>query len=344
MSVSKQTIQTLLALANRYPSPHNGQPIRLKQISDDSFELYFEKQRGLQSTDISFLFSFVSMGVFVEHLALCARALGHGFKYKLDLPKEAELHGTGRVKFAVCHFDWQATDPDGAVLQALHFRQTSRLKYRAGVGKALAEELTQLAAREGVDVARLTPPQARQAIWLNQRAVFDDLFNEPVRQELDHWLRYSRREKEAKQDGLAYDCMQLNGRLLKYVVHHPKMLRLPGIAWFTKQYYLRTMADNSDVFYMLAPFMTEQDSFRDGLAIMKMWQAVSEQGCYLHPFGTLVSNHAAHEDFLQLADIRHESRDKAYLVFIFRCGKSDPPPASLRIPYADHLLLEPAHV
>jgi hypothetical protein len=284
------------------------------------------------------------MGVFVEHLALCARALGHGFAYQLALPKEEELHGTGSVKFATCHFDWQIADPDEAVLGALHFRQTSRLKYRAGAGKELSEKLARIAAKEGIGLVRLTPPQARQAIWLNQRAVFDDLFDEPVRQELDHWLRYSRQEKEVKQDGLAYDCMQLNGRLLKYVVHHPKVLRLPGIAWLTKQYYLRTMTDDSDVFYMLAPFRTERNSFDDGLAIMKLWQAVSEQGSYLHPFGTIVSNQAAHEEFLKLADIGRESRNDAYLVFIFRCGKSNRPPASLRLPYTEHLLLEPAHV
>ena len=181
--------------------------------------------------------------------------------------------------------------------------------------------------------------QARQAVWLNQRAVFDDMFDEPVRRELDHWLRYTKQEKESHKDGLSYDCMELSGKLMKRIVARPGILRMPVISRVIKQYYLRTMSDSSDVFYMMAPFATGKQAFIIGTVIMRIWKTVSEAGCYLHPFGTIMSNHAAHKDFLELAGVDDESRTKRYLVFIYRCGKSERPVRSLRLPYKEHLLM-----
>lgn len=340
MDTLKQNISELLQLANLYPSPHNGQPIRIKRINDSSFDLYFEKSRGLQAADISFIFSFVSMGVFVEHLTLCAQALGHGFKYELNLPKEEALRGKGAVKFAGCRLIWNKWQPDLSLQKTLRFRQTSRKKYFEGVSQEISDQIIQTAGGMHMDLVKLDKNQTKQAIWLNQRAVFDDMFDEPVRKELDHWLRYSQKQKQQLKDGLSYDCMELNGKMMKFIVDHPKALRLPGVSKFIKQYYLRTMTDASDVFYMLAPFKSELDSFNVGLAVMKIWKLIAENGYYLHPFGTIMSNHAAHKDFLTLANVQNESREHSYLVFIFRGGKSKKPVPSLRIPVSEHLIME----
>ncbi len=100
------------------------------------------------------------------------------------------------------------------------------------------------------------------------------------------------------------------------------------------------MTDKSEVFYMLAPFKTEQDSFNVGVEIMKLWIKIASEHEYIHPFGTIMSNHDAHKDFAKLAGITDESRENGYLVFIFRLGISDPPVPSLRIPHDKHLRME----
>ncbi|MEK7594587.1 MAG: hypothetical protein AAB436_03050 [Patescibacteria group bacterium] len=340
MKTQNQTVEAWLELVNHYPSPHNGQPIRIKQIGESSFDLYFEKQRGLKAADISYIFSFVSMGVFVEHMSLCARGLGHGFSFKLDLPKEGELKGEGIVKFASCDLTWGDGQTDEALIQALNFRQTSRKKYYEGVDQNLSDEVIKLASDHTMTLRKLDKQQTKQAVWLNQRAVFDDMFDDPVREELNHWLRYSQKQKQAMRDGLAYDCMEISGRLMKFTVDHRRILRAPGISKLIQQYYLRTMTDSSDVFYMMAPFATEQHAFDIGTVIMKVWERFASKGYYLHPFGTIMSNHAAHQDFLKLVGVTQESRDESYLVFIFRGGKSEPPVPSLRIPINEHLIME----
>lgn len=339
-----QGTQTFLELVNLYPSPHNGQPVKLTQIDENSFVLLFDKQRGLQSTEISYIFSFVSMGIFLEHMSMCAKALGHAISFELELPKENSLRGSGAVKFASCKLAWNTEVEDKNLLQALRFRRTSRKKYLTGITKGVADKINQIAATGHMTLAQLDGQKARQTIWLNQRAVFDDMFNEKVRSELNHWLRYSEKQKQEHKDGLAYDCMEINGPTMKFIVNHPKTLRIPGIAKLLKQYYLRTMTDQSDVFYMLAPFATEKNSFDVGLVIMKIWIEISRNEFYLHPFGTIMSNNDAHVDFLKMANIHNESRAKNYLVFILRAGKSVKPAPSLRIPFNKHLLEDKQNV
>ena len=330
----------LLALANLYPSPHNGQPIRLRITDDATAEVVFVRERGLQATDISYIFSFVSMGVFVEHFTLTAKALGHEVAFELSLPREQDLKGHDPIQFASMHISWDTTARNKKVEDTLRFRQTSRKKYFEGLAAEVTAQLATVAHDHNMKMVHLTAPQATQAIWLNQRAVFDDLFDNDVRRELDHWLRYSPEQKQTTQDGLAYDCMEINGQLMHFMVRHPWVLRLPGLSKLLRQYYLRTMTDHSDVFYMMAPFGNETASFVVGRVIMQLWYVIAEQGYYLHPFGTIMSNHQAHQDFLQLAGEVHESRTGNYLVFIFRAGKSKTPARSLRLPYHAHLLME----
>jgi hypothetical protein len=328
----------LLELANRYPSPHNGQPIELRQLDDGNFEVLFEKARGLQATEVSYLFSYVTMGVFITHLGLCAQALGHEFKYTLALPDRSTLKGEGSVQFASCHIEFSKQPIDQALLDTLLFRQTSRKKYTQGVEAELSDATIALAAQKQLELVKMDKAGTHQAIWLNQRAVFDDMFDDAVRRELDHWLRYDQEEKEAKQDGLSYDCMELNGRAMKFIVRHYKVLRMPGISWLLEKYYLRTMRDDSDAYYLLTPFSTEQEGYDVGVAVMEIWQAIAAKRYYLHPFGTIMSNEAAHADFLKLAHIEHEDIHKNFLVFIYRAGKSEAPHSSLRLPVKGHLL------
>lgn len=340
MANTNQTLDEFLTLVNKYPSPHNGQPIVMRKLGNTDFELLFEKTRGLQSSDISYIFSFVTMGVFIEHAKQCANAQGHAITFVLDLPKVEKLSGEGKIPFATCSIRWNVSSSDLELEEVIRKRQTSRKKYHGCVTPEFALKISDIAAKSGMQLVQLSPANGKQAIWLNQRAVFDDMFDEPVRRELDHWLRYDKVQKHSTKDGLSYDCMELSGKLLKFIVRHPKVLRLPGLSWALKKYYLSNMNDNSSVFYMLAPFKTERNSFDVGQVIMQIWFACAKEDYYIHPFGTIVSNTAAHRDFMVMAGVNNESLEASYLTFIFRAGRSDPPVSSLRLDINEHLLQE----
>jgi len=338
MPVAPKLSDDFFELLNRYPSPHNGQPIELKQLDESRFEIYFDTRRGLQAAEVSYLFSFVTMGLFVRYLSMCAEAFGYKAKAKMQLPRLTDLHKDGLLLFATCTIEASSSAPNKKMLRALRFRQTSRKKYNEGLNDNLSERTIEIAGRHHMELVKMDRSGTHQAIWLNQRAVFDDMFDDPVRLELNHWLRYSRKEKEAKMDGLAYDCMELNGRVMKFIIKHYKILHMPGISSLLKKYYLRTMSDNSDAYYLLTPFSSEQESFEVGQAVMEIWAEIAAEGYYIHPFGTIMSNAAAHRDFLELAHIEQEDIHKNFLVFIYRAGKSEKPNTSMRIPVNNHLL------
>jgi hypothetical protein len=345
IGVSKKTdnpntaAQQLIELANYYPSPHNGQPIELA-MDGNKLEVFFVRERGLKSADVSYTFSFTSMGIFIEHLRLCAQALGHTISVDLELPDVSALKGSGSVIFAKCSISWNSQQPDTELQKAIHFRQTSRKKYTKGLDDTTIDDMLKLTKNHHMKLVPLSPEASRKTVWLNQRAVFDDMFDTSVRQELAHWLRYTEDQKNQTQDGLSYDCMELNGKLLEFTVKHYKILHMPVLSWLLKQYYMHTMKDSSSVFYMLSPFADEHDAYKVGETIMQLWMGLSKAGYYIHPFGTIMSNPQAHADFMKLVGITNESVDNSYLTFIFRAGESPQPARSLRIPPAKHLMKE----
>lgn len=337
MSLDETHVKTLLELANLYPSPHNGQPITLQEISPDNYQIYFRHERGLKSTEISFLFSFVTMGLFTAHLEACGRALGHTISIQQQLPARDSLRTEGKSPFATATIEWNSQVPDSELEKDIRTRQTSRKKYHKGPTASEQQSLIQLISHDNLQLHILPYNLGQRVIWLNQRAVFDDMFVPAVREELHHWLRYSPQEKKTTRDGLSYDCMELNGQVLKFIVIHYPILRMPVFSWCIKQYYLRTMQDSSTVGYLTAPFRTEQEAFVIGETIMQLWLRLTRSGYYLHPFGTIVANPEAHRDFLSLVARETETKEN-FVVFIFRAGASDPPVRSERLPYNQHLI------
>jgi hypothetical protein len=64
----------LLEYARWAPSPHNIQPWQLRPVDDREAELRYVPDRLLPDTDPSGVFGVCGLGIFVEHLAIAARA------------------------------------------------------------------------------------------------------------------------------------------------------------------------------------------------------------------------------------------------------------------------------
>jgi hypothetical protein len=129
------------------------------------------------------------MGVFIGFAEACGQALGHTIDTKLALPSNTELKGSGLIKFADMTVKWNSLEPNNTVRDSLKFRQTSRKKYYEGLNNELASKIEEIASRKSMHLVKLSRDKAHQAIWLNQRAVFDDMFDPAVNRELNNWLR-----------------------------------------------------------------------------------------------------------------------------------------------------------
>jgi hypothetical protein len=155
MDIENTKLKELLEFANHYPSPHNGQPIELKMAGKEKLDAYFMKERGLQAAEVSFLFSYVTMGVFLYHLSMCAKGLGHKVNYSLHLPPVETLRGSGTEKFASIHIEYSKNPPNKELLKVIKFRQTSRKKYSEGVNDALSQTMIDIASRAKLELVKM---------------------------------------------------------------------------------------------------------------------------------------------------------------------------------------------
>src|SRR5262245_20734958 len=204
--------------ARAAPSPHNTQPFRLKIIDDREAEVVFLPRRGLYVADPLGRFTWLTAGIFVEICSIAAHGLGYeidvAFDYSPMYP--GNDHATPQT---VCHLrlarvDRPVPDLDASLILARH---TSRLAYDGTVcPPAVIDELKAEAGRFAHAFETRTDAQAiRWVVELNRQALFHDLDDDALRQELIGWLRFSEREERLTHDGLSARCLTFSGPLLR---------------------------------------------------------------------------------------------------------------------------------
>src|SRR5512133_941374 len=92
----------LLDYARWAPSPHNIQPWRLQPLSQTEAKLLYVPDRLLPDTDPSSAFTISGLGIFVEHLAIAARAEGLDLDVEL-LATTLDAEADGAQSFARLH-------------------------------------------------------------------------------------------------------------------------------------------------------------------------------------------------------------------------------------------------
>src|SRR5690242_3698257 len=73
----------ILRTAVHAPSPHNVQPWRVRLLDDGAADLYIEKRRTLPKEDVTGSFIILTMGLFIEALAVSAANRSHELTHQL---------------------------------------------------------------------------------------------------------------------------------------------------------------------------------------------------------------------------------------------------------------------
>ncbi len=322
----------VLEYTQRYPSPHNSQPMKVR-VDGDTLHLFYDKRRGLPAEPYGIPFGSVCVGVFVESVCIAAHALGFRVAERLDFsPMDFDdpepLHRAGSLTLLPSVDPPEDLDP-----QLLLVRRTSRLPYDARTVPAdvLAEAVDE-AARHG-HVLRVTGDErlVRELVAVNQRTLFYDLENPAVRREIQGYLRYSEREARAKADGLSARCLALPGPVMRVVLGSYWLWRLPVLGTVMRRVYLSSMRGVAQVAWLKGPFAGERDYVEAGRTFLRTWLVFTRHGVFLHPFGSVITNPRAHRELLELVGER-EDGDMVWL--LFRLGYSAEPPRSHRLPLA----------
>ena len=312
-----------------YPSPHNSQPIRLRIVDDVTAELYYDKACGLPAESYGAPFGFVCVGVFLEICSIAAHDLGYELTFDLNLLedmdfKTLDLHKLGPLKLHKVH----NKIPDFPVRLLLR-RQTSRLPYKK---QLVPVEVLNVVREEARSFGHTWHDSSDQTIVddiiaVNQKTLFYDLENKNVRNEISHWLRYSKKEAQSKADGLSAETMHVNGLLLKTFIGLHFLWRLPLLGSLAKNAYLNTMRGVRQVGWITGPFSNNQEYFTAGRLFIRTWLHFVQAGVAIHPFGSVITNPRSHQEFCAIVD-ENEKDGMAWM--LMRIGFSKTPPKSFR--------------
>jgi hypothetical protein len=320
--------EELLELARWAPSPHNIQPWLLRPVSEHEAELLCSPGRLLPDTDPTGRFTMVGLGIFVETLAIAARAAGRDISAVYDgtalLPG-----GSAGLPFARLRMVGTAGREElGAEL--IHRRRTSRLPYDGTpVPDGVLHDLERVAGAFGHRVRFSSDPAlVRWVLDLNLETLFFDLTDEHARREVGSWLRFSDRDAARRRDGFSPAALGFPGWLLYLFFHARRAFELPGIRTMVDRLYSRTMRGTTTVAWIQGPFDEPEHWVRSGRMLARLWLTLTKHGVQLHPFGSIITNEGANARLRER--IEHDPRHGTVWL-IMRLGYSAEPPRSHRL-------------
>ena len=325
---------SLLETARWAPSPHNIQPWRLRVLDDRRAELLCDGARLLPDTDPSGRFTMVGLGVFLETLAIAARADGADVEAEYALA--ALVPGRGPLPFAQLALV-PATTHEPLRRELIEARRTSRVAYDGrSVGPETLAELEQVAAAWGQTATFTTDPDlVRFVLDLNREALFYDLTDERARREVGGWLRFSARAAAEAGDGFSPAALGFPGWLLRVFFRARPVFELPVVRTVVRRLYDRTMRGTRTIGWLEAPFAEPEEWIRAGRMLARLWLTMTARGVVLHPFGSIVTNEEANRQLLQRLP---NDPTRGTLWLAFRLGRSAEPPRSHRLT-VDELLV-----
>jgi len=318
----------LIELARWAPSPHNIQPWRLRIQSETEADLLYDPARLLPSTDPTGRFSVVGLGIFLETLAVAARARGRDVD--VDYATERLEPGRGAPELwahlrLVPHEGDRDLDP-----RLILERRTSRLPYDGrSVPKDVLGALGSVAERHGY---RLSTSSDRAfvdfVLGLNRDTLFEDLLEPAARREVGSWLRFSERDAVERRDGFSPSALGFPGPLLHAYFRLAPVFELPGPRHALRRLYFRTMRGTSTIAWFTGPFDRHADWVAAGRMLGRSWLLLTKHGVVLHPFGSIITNRRANAA-LQARIGADEPGSTTWL--IARLGYSAEPPRSYRL-------------
>jgi len=311
------------------------QPWRVRVLDATRAELHCDPARRLPNTDPQSAFTLLTLSMFAEYLAIAFAA--QGFLLHADFDgAPIDYRSPYPVRVATLTLERAPKRLDATARRdALCDRRTSRLPYDgACVDDRVLERIRTLSATEGHHFAWTHDERlVRDTIGINRDAVYADMNDEVGRTELRRWIRTSDQEAHATNDGLWSRCMHYPGWLLRDFFDNHRAWTHGARAALGKRLLTHGMRGTRTVAWWSGPFDTPADWIRAGRVFAHAWLLLAESDVQLHPFGSVVTNDAAHRRFLdRVATHVAPQPSTSRMWLLARMGYSAPAPRSLRVP------------
>jgi muconolactone delta-isomerase len=333
--------QAIAPFAQRCPSPHNTQPFRLRVRDAESAELLFLPRRGLPTADPLGRFTWLTAGIFAEICAIAAHSLGYTLEAAWD---HRPMYPDGDTATPQVLAQLRLVDAGQVVPdldpQLIIERHTSRLPYdgRPVPADAIAE-LKAEAARLGHRLETRSDKQAiRWVVELNRQALFHDLDNDPLRDELTKWLRFDAREEDLMRDGLSARCLTFSPALFRSFFTRHRFWTLPVVRSIVGRVYGATMKGIGTIGWLRGPYRDSRDWVAAGQCMIRLWLMLTRRGLYWHPYGSVITSESARTNMIRYLGLGDEREGADMVWLLLRVGSSKTPPLSHRLPLEEVVL------
>lgn len=338
-------------MIDRYPSPHNTQPLHLLVHDHHEATVLFDTACALPAHPLGLLFAHVTVGIYVEQALIAAHALGHQLEVDVladpvrpavgvdpstpATPDGDRLQPMARLRLRSRPGSDVVADLDPALMRV---RRTSRLPYDGrDVPAVVLEELREESERYGHCWGSTDEPgDVARVVDLNQQTLFDDLATPVVRDELRAWVRFTSRSARRSADGFSPQCLITPGLLLRSVFSHQRLWVLPPLRALSRRVYLRSMRGTPRVAWLSGPLESSHDAVRAGRLLIRLWLRLAGHGVAVHPFGSLVTNDGSLRAFTDVVGAPRPG-PTSQVWMVLRLGYGAEPPRSLRHPVHQHL-------
>lgn len=311
--------ENILELGRYAPTPHNTQWYFLHALDEETAKIGIDNLIRLPHTDPDDQFRFTGLGVFVRHLELAAKAVGFSIESSFSMSDE---------QYPVVVRIIAKQSPNNAILKLIKKRQTSRLAYKEKpINDEAIEALCQLTDNKNSVHISTDKKVINSVLELNNRVLMNDLRKKGIGNELNDWIRYSKRAQIKYQNGFTPETLATPAWKVWLVFKFRHIILIgPLKKWLTNHYFKQNRT--STVGWIDGPLKTPQEQYDAGRFMMEVWMKVTEYGYYMQPYGSIITNPEVRNIFLD--DIGQSEKNGNMVWLAFRIGLSSKPAQSPR--------------
>ena len=320
---TEKEYRELLYLASLAPSGHNTQPWTVKFITCHHWLIGTDAARWLPVVDPENREALISIGAFLENLAVAARTKGYDIEIqiKAQSSKDKEIVDVQLYKVG-------QTEPFN--IKKIQLRRTVRNNF---LTNELSSEDIRFLTGESKEPFFYFSRQGKEGKYLAQGTVLANQIQtdrNSTQEELAKWIRWSNEESKKYQNGLTAETMEIEG--------------IPR--WFVKNFYSRQSAlakhfreatiqkiQEQVVTGSGWLLLTSKDSsiaelINVGRKLQRIWLAARDKKIAIHPMTQMIEEVAIRDELSSTFGIAEE------IQLLLRVGYINdyPKPVSLRMP------------
>lgn len=282
--LTDQLFKELIKSATMAPSADNMQPWEFRK-NDDAVEV-FPSIRRMLPTDVSGMFTWISIGAAIQNIVVTSAA--HGFK------ADVEYLSPGKAGLPVAIIKLFPGIADGHMAEWIPARATNRNNYKTLTPEnSVIAGLTQSINGLDAGIHWMTDPTGfRIMASMDANSSFIRLEHKPFHDELFEILRFSRLQVEASRYGLDFKSIGIPpgaGMFASHLKHGfvNKAVSNSGIGRLVAKMLSMKML-KAGALCLIASRQRDPAGYMEaGRAMEQLWLAATAKGLSIHPYGAL---------------------------------------------------------